>query len=350
MSNRLFRSYLIASPLQADEIEKLDFPLQWRIITRSDPSFRHWFNKNDDSSQFTFFQQVTDEKILQFEIDQIRGREVLIETDNESDAFNISSLIQVGTLLGYPDLMNSPTFFGSEAVENAIEDFMKTPPFSTRFRLQDNILYACNVAINAWQDLPLQYAIEKYYLSISLDSFTPHSASPNYGQVFSNQYSENSHRVRAATAIVLAFSVIEELGLEIRSSQNKPRFIDGEWNPKVKEDVENRLRLRKIDFSENIDWIHRGAESSLEYEVKPSLGEASYYSDGELIRDKSIRIIDGLHNASYIRNFIVAHKYHELVNAISPYDVHNIQSLARRLILSSLGLFKNYSKTNLTNL
>jgi hypothetical protein len=81
---------------------------------------------------------------------------------------------------------------------------------------------------------------------LKLDWFTPHSAAPSYGQIFTNSYIDYEYHVDAAFAIVAAFSVIEELGLEVRSSRENPRFVGAakdEWNPQVKKKFRISARL-----------------------------------------------------------------------------------------------------------
>ena len=82
---------------------------------------------------------------------------------------------------------------------------MRTEPFSSWFTFQDNAVFGCQIAVRAWGDRSLRYAIEKYRLSLELDSFTPHSASPRSGQVFVGQYAEYRYHVSAATAVLVAF-------------------------------------------------------------------------------------------------------------------------------------------------
>lgn len=45
-----------------------------------------------------------------------------------------------------------------------------------------------------------------------------------------------------AQAIIIFYSVIEELGLEIRANRDNPSFINGRWNPVIKNELENRLK------------------------------------------------------------------------------------------------------------
>ncbi|MDQ0177146.1 hypothetical protein [Bacillus chungangensis] len=177
-----------------------------------------------------------------------------------------------------------------------------------------------------------------------MDSISPHSASPTYGQVFSIEDRGYSYHVQGAYAFFSAYSIIEELGLEIRSSSNKHRFLQGEWNFVVKDDILKRLSEVDIDELETITWLIRGTPSPLYSEIKPVLGIDSYWNDGEVILDQKLRIYDALHYCSYIRNYFIGHKFNEVIAYINPYDIHNVQRLARRLILGKLGLWSVINK------
>jgi hypothetical protein len=345
MSNlKLFRTYLITWPSRAAAIEKMGIDGEWHLATRDDPSFRHWSDATKEVSRFTSEEKVTRKRIRELSSrGNVRCKEILVQAKDEDTASNVSSLIQTGTLLGYPEIFNGPKYYGAHEATQEIEELMIHQLFRDRFTFQENALWGCRVAVAAWPNQSLRYAIEKYRLSLELDSFTPHSASPRSGQAFLNHYPEYSYHVRAATALILGFSIVEELGLEIRSSEKAPRWNDvgkAVWNPIVRENVENRLKEKGVNLSDPVYWIYRGEPLQLEIEIKPQLGIPAEYADGVIVRDRKLDIVEAIHNASYIRNFVVAHKYSELVSKLGPYDIHNIQLLARRLILSSLGLYK----------
>ena len=337
---KLFRTYLITLPSHAAQLDGIGIHGEWQIKTQDDPSFRHWSNLDEQGGRNTLFTEMSSTEIRKQKKRYILCKEVLIETESEDTATNVASLIQTGTLLGYPEISNGPKHFGVDKATKKMEKIMRGKPFCNWFTFQENTIYGCKVAIAAWAEPSLRYAIEKYRFSLELDSFTPHSASPGSGQVFLNQFPDYSYHVHAATALLVAFSVIEELGLEIRSSARKPRFIDSKWNPDVKEDIEKRLQKNGVDLSEPIFWVYHGRPSKLELDIKPKLGSPAVYVDAKVVRDQKMEIVDAIRQASYIRNYIVAHKYSELVSDLGPYDVHNVQLLARRLILSALGLYK----------
>ena len=184
--------------------------------------------------------------------------------------------------------------------------------------------------------------MHKWRLSLDLDSFTPHSASPRRGQIFPTHYPDDTYHVKAAFAVIAAFSAIEELGLEVRSSSKKPRFIGDskdQWNPDVFDDIKNRLCAIGINPHEEFEWVIRGQQRTIEDEFKPVLGKASSWGNGNDVRDRTLSIADAIHYSSLVRNFIAAHKFSKFVGELGPYDVFNVQSIARRLIISSLGVW-----------
>lgn len=90
--------------------------------------------------------------------------------------------------------------------------------------------------------------------------------------------------MRAAFAIVAGFSVIEELGLEVRSSSLNPRFIGSNksrWNPVVRQDLESRLASKGVDFEEPYRLVFRGEPTEIEKEIKPELGVIADYAQSK---------------------------------------------------------------------
>jgi hypothetical protein len=211
---------------------------------------------------------------------------------------------------------------------------------SHRFTFHEGAVYACHIADRAWGDLVAVYAIQKYKLSLSLDSFTPHSANPRHGQVFENARDDYLYHVNAGYAILAAYGVVEELGLEIRSSQERKRFINGEWNVDVYNDCVDRLEGAGANADEPFSWVLRGEPTDLHREIDHHLKTTQGFQQGGEVRDVEMSLVEALHAVSVIRNFIFAHKFDEVAGSVSPYDVFNAQSLARRLILSYLGLWK----------
>ncbi len=75
-------------------------------------------------------------------------------------------------------------------------------------------------------------------------------------------------------------------------------------------------------------------------EIKPQFtNKAEWYNPDNNVFDLELTIYEAIHYCSYIRNYFIAHKTNDIVKYINPYDIHNMQDLARRLILSTLGVW-----------
>jgi hypothetical protein len=270
--------------------------------------------------------------------------EIIITAATAGVAENVQQLIYGGILLGYPDVHSNKSPYPAIELNSLDKAILMGDPFCAFFQHSENGEFGCRIAQAAWADTKFIYSIEKLKLSWRLDWFTPHSASPRHGQIFDNEHPEYHYHTDAAFAIIAAHSAIEELGLEIRSSSKKPRFSDvdaAEWNPDVKADAEKRLSDAGVDIAEKFHWVHRGEPTKVEEEIKPILGDESYYSDGKTVRDRDMDLVDAIHYVSWLRNFVAAHRFSELAQSISPYDVYNAQGIARRLIIASLGYWKH---------
>jgi hypothetical protein len=268
--------------------------------------------------------------------------ELIITAENEDIAENALSLLKGGILLAFPTPNTTLLDLYITEFKDKDSDFYKN--HTKYFQKIENVGFGCQVLEKIINNKECSYALEKYKVSLELYSFSPHSADPMYGQVFDHYTYKKQTHTRSAFAIISAFSAIEELGFEIRSSAKNPRFLNpekGEWNPKVLNNIENRLSNIGIDKTSTFDWIFRGDKTKVEKDFKPYFGydsEWTKYREG--VRDKTLTFPEALHNASYLRNFIASHKFKELTEFISPYDVFNVQSLARKLILESLGMWE----------
>src|SRR5690606_10503865 len=84
----------------------------------------------------------------------------------------------------------------------------------------------------------------------------PMDLEPYFSELYISEYPYE--HLKYAYSIVLTYSVIEELGIEIRASKEKPSVIDGEWNPEVLSDLKERLNEKNIDPDKTLVWSVRG--------------------------------------------------------------------------------------------
>jgi hypothetical protein len=341
-----FRTYLIVNNQQSKIIEKLDFSKSnFKIVLDKEPTNCFWESSNGHSE--TIYSAGRNNLEITNENEQPQ-LELIINSKTEDIADNALSLLKGGILLAIP--LPSISFldlYVSKIIKSNNKFFKdKVEPF----KKLNNIEFGCQVLEKIIKNRECSYALEKYKVSLELFALNPFSVDPRYGQFFENYNTKKQLHTRAAFAIISAFSVIEELGLEIRSSAKKPRFNNnetGEWNPLVLNDIENRLESVGIKNDETFDWVFRGEKTKVEKNLKPYFGyDSQWIKYGDEIRDKTLTIPEAIHNASYLRNFIASHKFKELTEYISPYDVYNVQALARMLILKHLGMWELIFKRN----
>lgn len=337
---RKFRTHLILSLKDSRIVNRLDFAnSEFNLELQPEPTNRYWESDNSRSEIFYTGGKNKDDNSERPEFPQ---NELIISAPNEDVAENILSIIKGGILLTYPELSTTLLNLYTSDTKEFKTDFYKRYP--NNYHKIENTAFGCQVLERIINDRETTYALEKYKVSLELYSFTPTSADPIYGQVFNHYDLKKQTHTRAAFAITTAFSAIEELGLEIRSSSKNPRFLNnetGEWNPKVLKNILERLKKVGITKEDTFDWIFRGEETKVEQSLKPYFGfDSQWVKYGETIRDKTLTYPEAIHNASYLRNFIAAHKFRELTEYISPYDVFNVQSLARKLILENLNLWE----------
>jgi hypothetical protein len=108
--------------------------------------------------------------------------------------------------------------------------------------------------------------------------------------------------------------------------------------------LKGRLAAVGIDGDEEFRWIRRGRITQLQKRIEPKLGRRAPYSKRFRVGDQELTLIDAIHYISYIRNYVVAHKFGESIKAVSPYDVHNAQMLTRRLLLGCLNLWGQFTE------
>lgn len=204
---------------------------------------------------------------------------------------------------------------------------------------RDNVQLAALFASKMSLRKHIRYAALKQKLSFSLAGAHSVHVDPFYNQKFFGVESDPSLLVSMATAITLAYSSIEELQLEPRPFGNKPvKLEDGSWDPKARANLDDRLNRAKIDLSTKIIWNIRGSPTRIHKSRRAPPGTRQPWAQG-VVRDKAVSVQDALVAASWIRSRCTTHRYSKITESISMYDVHNVQFLARALLMKSLGLW-----------
>jgi hypothetical protein len=196
---------------------------------------------------------------------------------------------------------------------------------------------ACDLAAKLCQRRRTIYALAKYSFSMNcfsvsnmdLQEDTPHFNISGY---------QDDH-VRFVHCIISAYSAIEELGLEVRASNQRPSILNGKWNPIVLADIEARLTSAGIDLSDTFPWLLRVTRRKIEMKKSLPITKRAPWAYGR-VRDHEVKITDAIAYASWLRSGVSSHTIKETTRRLTAYDVANVQHLARRLILESHGEWK----------
>jgi len=268
-----------------------------------------------------------------------KGKEIIIRASKWLTAQRALNLIRSAKCL----LSGDPPFSEDEFLafnDNEPEFFdpLAKKHQKGRYWSTVNLPLACAIAAKASRKRRWVYAISKYSFSVSLFSICHVDLDPSFGaEHFPISRLPDDH-IRFCYSIISAYSSIEDLGLEIRASAKNPSRIMGQWNPKVKDDLENRLIKGNIDLSESLLWIERGPKRKTERKRPLDYLKKARWSHG-IYRDIEVNIVEAIARADWLRDCVASHGVKDLTPSLSPYDVINLQHLSRRLILENLGFW-----------
>jgi hypothetical protein len=264
------------------------------------------------------------------------GSEVLIKAKSRVTAQHALKLILSSLTLysGEPSLWDHQDLIAHNDIElkdlrGLYRKIITERGFSTCW-----IPQACALAARASRSKRLVYAITKYNFSVNLYSKFVVDLEPSSEHLHISPYPTD--HVTFSHALVAAYSAIEDLGLELRASRENPSRIKGEWNPRVRLDLEVRLKKSGIDLNETLLWTVRSSNRKIEAKRSLPMHEKSPWSYGT-VRDCNILLVDAIAYADWLRDCVASHSVKDLTKSLSPYDVINVQHLARRLILEKLG-------------
>ena len=216
----------------------------------------------------------------------------------------------------------------------------RKPGETPEFHSSPNIPLACLIATRVSRKLRFVYALARLAISMEIMSVPTIDLDPNHSLNIPKSVFPEDH-IRITTAITSAYSCIEELGLELRASRDNPSRIKGAWNPIVKSELEQRLRQGGVDLAEEFYWNLRGKRTRIEIRRHPEITRRAPWAVSD-VRDGQMHVTDAVAYASFMRSQIAAHSHEDKrsLRALSVYDVTNIQFLARRLLLESLGYWR----------
>jgi hypothetical protein len=265
------------------------------------------------------------------------GYELIIQASNESKAQQALELFIAALTLveGHTIYLVSdiPAVFDYTKRKQSVE--LIPAKSNLHLHSQSGIYAAARIAAKASNRKIYSNSLYKYFFACSQQSNYSIDLSPFHGEYQKLTRNPLDH-IRYGYAILAHYSVIEELGLEIRASNKNPSKLGGDWNPRVKQDLETRLSKSRVNLSKRAFWNLRSRPTRVHPKEKLVLaGRASWakYS----VRDSTIEIIDAISYLSWLRSKIIAHKLHDSYMSISIYDVANANSLVRQLLFDILG-------------
>jgi len=269
-------------------------------------------------------------------------QEIIISAKSRETAHRTLNLIMASHWL----LQGEPLGWPIELVayrDEDIKDLEETERRSIEAKCfsMGGLRLACSLAAKASFRRANVYAIHKYNFSISLYSNFAVDLDPSFGPPHLPVSPYPSDHIAFCHCIISAYSVLEEIGLEIRASHEKPSKIGGEWNPPVKKDLEDRLQRAGIKLNETLLWTLRGPRRKIELIRPPRALKKEPWSVGP-VRDAEIDVVDAVAYVSWLRSYVASHKTKDVSAVLSPYDIANAQHLARRLLLESMGFWSYY--------
>jgi hypothetical protein len=260
----------------------------------------------------------------------------------------IEAASRAGAAKAHELLLQALALIGHEAIDNLDDFFIRDSNIrafgNTRgsFRETMDITKACKLAAKASQKEYLAIALAKYYLSLQLCNIQVMDLKP--GRTFS-RVDNRLYRTVLQQAIVVSYSVIEELVVEVRADRDKPSVLeDGTWNPPILADLRERLTKKGMKLDRQFVWDIRGRETTLEKKKPRQIHKTAKPTPWQQpwVRDIEVGIEDAIAHLSWLRSTVSSHcssSKIKLIRGLSVYDVTNGQLLARQLLLESVGMF-----------
>ena len=216
-------------------------------------------------------------------------------------------------------------------------------------RQGERLLTAAALAARISKDESAQYALHRYYQSLSIFTVDLAALHPKYGEEVLATSRLRATQVALGTAIFSAYACLEDLGVSIalperatsRQAQKPRRTLD--WDPAMRRRLEERLIRRGFDTNSPFAWhIRRSCRALGKVQRQSRPSTRTEWSDPEdVIHDIKLPLIDAITQAAGLRNRGGAHAIGTLTHDLTIVDVANAQQLARRVILEAMGFWKN---------
>jgi hypothetical protein len=206
-------------------------------------------------------------------------------------------------------------------------EFLRARRYST-----GGLAHAAAIAAKCSRRRAWTYSLVRLWLSLRLTGGHWRTFHPDEGPAPGIVKSPTQHVVYSQ-AIVSAYLALEQLGLVFPSG--KEAYVNGAWVPAVRADLERRLDEANVKSGDPFTWTVRGTPTRIErLRPIPSGSRPSWSAGG--IRDRRIPLAEALLLSRWLRSKVSAHAS-EVLQSVTLADAHNVQTLARRVLLESIG-------------
>lgn len=264
------------------------------------------------------------------------GLEIVIRARSWAAAQRAVDLLNGSRQLmnGNPDIVRVQHIAYSESEPAWMDEGARGALPDRQLMSQEGLPTACAIAAKASRRRRWSYAVARYKFSVELCSVHWMDMHPAYG-VYHRVSSHPDDHVLFSHAILSAFGVIEDLGLAVPAGPLRPSRRGGAWNPDVLKDLQARLLREGIDPAQSVLWSVRGPARRIERKRPLPPGASPSWAGGQ-VRDRRLAVADAIGYSDFLRDRVAAHGVKDLTRSLSPYDVVNVQALARFLLLSSM--------------
>lgn len=264
--------------------------------------------------------------------------ELIINADNFDQAQRALRLIVAAYTVSHMARIDGTIEF---AVPDDPADYPNSMAFELDFQMRqgiaiDGIFQTARMAAAASKRKVLQHALARYYVGFQVAGTHWMDTHPYYGEKIAVKRDPMEY-IAIAQSIIAFYSVLEELNVEIKASQQNPsRLPDGSWNPNVLGPLRANLASIGVDPDDTIVWVLRGSPSRIERKHRTPDGVKASWSRGA-VRDREISICDAILYASLLRSRVSAHRTSSRTQSLTKANLISVQMLARKILMKVLG-------------
>lgn len=268
-------------------------------------------------------------------IDALRPPELWIITTNRERADLTASLLYAAHTL-----LDGCIPFGEFEGWNPYRAYsIQEAPGDGTFRFQSSqVTCVAALASRLSRRRSFVEAAFNFLSSVYLFSFDPWHFHPRYGIGTLARRGDLMNRVWEVQSLFAAYQVIECLDVVVKgASSDRPSVTNGVWDDGIRSDLESRLARIGVPPGQQVIWTARGNNTlnQKKFFGRTSTSTPVEWNSGH-IRDHRVQVIDAINRANWLRSNVTAHRSKGRVERHHPLDTHNVQMLARYLLMSAI--------------